>query len=168
VLSLSICGLLLMLIFWSIPYGLITLTVAIAGTAAQIGFLGAMGYPIDVVTSLASALVIGIGSNFGIFFTYRYLQEMRKGDDIVPAEAIRTTMMNLGRANVVAALATVGAFLIVLLSGIVPLVRFAGVTAFGVAISLIAALTFMPALIYRLSWHHRAVEEKEVLQEDTA
>jgi predicted RND superfamily exporter protein len=47
-------------------------------------------------------------------------------------------------------------------------VRFAGVTAFGVAISLIAALTFMPALIYRLSWHHRVVEEKEVLQEDTA
>ena len=168
VLSLSICGLLLMLIFWSIPYGLITLTVAIAGTAAQIGFLGAMGYPIDVVTSLSTALVIGIGSNFGIFFTYRYLQEMRQGDDIVPAEAIRTTMMNLGRANVVAAIATVGAFLIVLLSGIVPLVRFAGVTAFGVAISLIAALTFMPALIYRLSWHHRVVEEKEVLQEDTA
>jgi hydrophobe/amphiphile efflux-3 (HAE3) family protein len=167
VLSLSICGLLLVLIFWSIPYGLITLTVAIAGTAAQIGFLGAMGYPIDVVTSLSSALVIGIGSNFGIFFTHRYLQEMKKGD-VLPSEAIGTTMMNLGRANVVAAVATVGAFLIVLLSGIVPLVRFAGVTAFGVAVSLIAALTFMPALIYRLSWHHRAVEEKEVLQEDTA
>jgi len=167
VLSLSICGLLLVLIFWSIPYGLITLTVAIAGTAAQIGFLGAMGYPIDVVTSLSSALVIGIGSNFGIFFTHRYLQEMKKGD-VIPSEAIGTTMMNLGRANVVAALATVGAFLIVLLSGIVPLVRFAGVTAFGVGVSLIAALTFMPALIYRLSWHHRAVEEKEVLQEDIA
>ena len=167
ILSLSICGLLLVLIFWSLPYGLITLVVAIAGTAAQIGFLGAMGYPIDVVTSLSSALVIGIGSNFGIFFTHRYLQEMRGSDDLLPAEAIKITMMNLGRANVVAAVATVGAFLIVLLSGIVPLVRFAAVTAFGVAVSLIAALTFMPALIYRLSWHHRAVEEKEALA-DTA
>ena len=159
ILSIGVCGLLLILIFWSIPYGLITLTVAIAGVAAQIGFLVAMGYPLDVVTSLSSALVIGIGSNFGIFFTHRYLQEIRKGDTL-PAEAIRITMMNLGRANVVAAIATCGAFLIVLLSGIVPLVRFAAVTAFGVALSLIAALTFMPALIFRLSWHKQAVEEK--------
>jgi uncharacterized protein len=164
VLSLSICGLLLILIFWSIPYGLITLVVAVAGVAAEIGFLGVMGYPLDVVTSLSSALVIGIGSNFGIFFTHRFIQEMRKGD-VVPSEAIRTTMMNLGRANVVAAIATCGAFLIVLLSGIVPLVRFAAVTAFGVALSLIAALTLMPAMIFRLSWHHSAVVEREALQD---
>jgi hypothetical protein len=164
ILSIGLCGLLLIVIFWSIPYGLITLTVALAGVAAQIGFLVAMNYPLDVITSLSSALVIGIGSNFGIFFTHRYLQEMNKGD-VLPAEAIRTTMMNLGRANVVAALATVGAFLIVLLSGIVPLVRFAAVTAFGVAISLIAALTFMPALIFRLSWHKQVVVEKAALEE---
>ncbi|MHB8896934.1 MAG: efflux RND transporter permease subunit [Candidatus Geothermincolia bacterium] len=164
ILSLALCGLLLVLIFWSVPYGIITLTVAIAGVAAQIGFLVLMDYPLDVVTSLSSALVIGIGSNFGIFFTHRYLQEMKKGD-VLPAEAIKTTMMNLGRANVVAAIATVGAFLIVLLSGIVPLVRFAAVTAFGVGVSLIAALTFMPALIYRLSWHHQAVVEKAALEE---
>jgi uncharacterized protein len=163
-LSLGICGLLLILIFWSVPYGLITLIVAIAGVAAQIGFLGVLGYPLDVVTSLSSALVIGIGSNFGIFFTHRYIQEMRKGD-VVPSEAIGTTMMNLGRANVVAAIATCGAFLIVLLSGIVPLVRFAAVTAFGVALSLIAALTLMPAMIFRLSWHRSAVVEREALEE---
>ena len=40
--------------------------------------------------------------------------------------------------------------------------------ALVVFFSVAASLTFMPALIYRLSWHHRAVEEKEVLQEDTA
>lgn len=149
-LSLTLCGLLLVLIFWSVPYGLITLTVAVAGVAAEIGFLALMKYPLDVVTSLSSALVIGIGSNFGILFTHRYIQEMRSGD-VLPAEAVRTTMVNIGRANVVAALATVGAFLIVLLAGIVPLVRFAGATAFGIAMSLIAALTYMPALLVRLA-----------------
>lgn len=164
ILSLALCGVLLMLIFWSVPYGIITLSVAVAGVAAQIGFLVAMDFPLDVVTSLSSALVIGIGSNFGIFFTHRYIQEMKK-PGAVPVEAIGTTMMNLGRANVVAALATVGAFLIVLLSGIVPLVRFAAVTAFGVAVSLVAALTFMPALLYRLSGHRRAAGEKVVLEE---
>jgi hydrophobe/amphiphile efflux-3 (HAE3) family protein len=159
ILSLALCGLLLMLIFWSIPYGLITLTVAFAGVAAELGFLSLMGYPLDVITSLSSALVIGIGSNFGILFTHRYVQEMRKGD-VFPAEAIATTMINLGRANVVAAIATCGAFVIVLLAGIVPLVRFAGATAFGVAMSLIAALTFMPALLFRLSRHRQVDAEK--------
>ena len=167
VLSLGLCGLLLILIFWSIPYGLITLTVAFAGVAAELGFLTLMGFPLDVVTSLSSALVIGIGSNFGIIFTHRYIQEMRKGD-VFPAEAIRTTMMNLGRANVVAAIATCGAFVIVLLAGIVPLVRFAGATAFGVAMSLIAALTFMPALLFRLSRHRRVAVENAVPLEDVA
>jgi hydrophobe/amphiphile efflux-3 (HAE3) family protein len=164
ILSLGLCGLLLVLIFWSLPYGLITLTVAFAGVAAELGFLSLLGYPLDVVTSLSSALVIGIGSNFGILFTHRYIQELR-GDDILPAEAIRTAMVSVGRANVVAGLATVGAFLIVLLSGIVPLVRFAGATAFGIAMSLIAALTYMPALLFRLSRHRRAAVEHEALSE---
>lgn len=166
-LSLGLCGLLLMIIFRSVPFGMITLTVAFAGVAAEIGFLSAIGFPLDVVTSLSSALVIGIGSNFGILFTHRYIQEMNKGEDL-PAEAIRASMFSVGRANVVAAIATVGAFLIVLLSGIVPLVRFAGATAFGVGMSLIAALTYMPALLFRLSSHRRVAIEDAAVNESPA
>lgn len=150
ILSLVVCGLLLVLIFRSLPYGLITLTVAFAGVAAEIGFLSLMKYPVDVVTSLASALVIGVGSNFGILFTYRYIQEMEHGDKL-SVEAIYSTMKNLGRANVVAALSTVAGFVIIMFSQIVPLKRFGGVTAFGIALSLVASLTLMPALLYRLS-----------------
>src|SRR5450756_1446157 len=89
----------------------------------------------------------------------RYMQEMELGDGF-PGDAIKSTMMNLGRANVVAALATVAAFLIIMLSDIVPLRRFGGVTAFAIAWCLVTSLTLMPALLYRLSGHREARAEK--------
>ncbi len=150
ILSLGLCALILIIIFRSFPYGLITLTVALAGVSAEIGFLSLMNWPLDIVTCLVSALVIGIGINFGILFTHRYIQERELGERL-PLESVRTTMMNLGRANVVAAMATVSAFLIIMLSDIVPLRRFGGVTAFAIGWCLVASLTLLPALLCRLS-----------------
>jgi len=159
ILALILCAIILIVIFHSFPYGLITLTVAFAGVSAEVGFLQLMNWPLDILTSLSSALVIGIGVNFGILFTHRYMQEMELGDGF-PGDAIKSTMMNLGRANVVAALATVAAFLIIMLSDIVPLRRFGGVTAFAIAWCLVTSLTLMPALLYRLSGHREARAEK--------
>ncbi len=162
-LSLALCALVLTIIFRSLPYGLITLTVALAGVAAEIGFLALLGWPLDIMTSLSSALVIGIGVNFGILFTHRYLQEMDIGDKL-PADAIKTTMVNLGRASLVAALATVAGFVIIMFSGIVPLRRFGGVTAFAIAWCLVTSLTLMPALLFRLATRRMAEEEQGDLQ----
>lgn len=150
ILSLGLCALILVIIFRSFPYGLITLTVALAGVAAEIGFLSLMNWPLDIVTSLASALVIGIGINFGILFTHRYIQE-RELSERLPLESVRTTMMSLGRANVVAAVATASGFLIIMLSDIVPLRRFGAVTAFAIGWCLIASVSLLPALLCRLS-----------------
>ena len=152
VLSLVLCALVLVIIFKSLPYGLITLTVALAGIAAEIGFLRIMNWPLDIMTSLVSALVIGVGVNFGILFTYRYIEEMRSGEK-GPGDAISSTMNNLGRANVIAAVTTVAAFIIVMFSGIVPLRRFGGVTAVAITVCMVTSLTLMPALLYRLSRH---------------
>jgi len=159
VLSLLLSAVLLILLFWSIPYGLITMAVAFAGVSGEIAFLWALHYPIDIVTSLSSALVIGIGSNFGILFTHRFIQDTRLSK-MHPLESIQSTMKNLGRANIVAAISTIGGFLIIMLSQIQPLKRFGGVTAFGLLCSLIAALTLMPALLYKVSARKAGAEEE--------
>jgi len=119
-----------------------------------------MGWPLDVVTSLTSALVIAIGSNFGILFTHRFMQAMQKGDK-TPLEGIQDAIYNLGRANVVAGVATCAGFLIIMLSQIEPLKRFGGVTAFGILWSLIASLTLLPALLYLWSRHTVTAAEKK-------
>jgi uncharacterized protein len=167
VLSLFVCGLLLIIIFRSLPYGLITLTVAFAGAAAEVGFLWLMNWPIDVITSLVSALVIAIGSNFGILFTHRYMQALEGGE--TPAiDALRGTILNLGRANVVAAVSTCAGFLIIMLSQIEPLKRFGGVTAFGIFWSLIASLTLVPALLFLWSKHQARTAEDNIPQPEPA
>jgi hydrophobe/amphiphile efflux-3 (HAE3) family protein len=161
VLSLLVCGLILIIIFRSVPYGLITLTVAFAGASAEVGFLWLMNWPLDVITSLVSALVIAIGSNFGILFTHRYIQAVRSGD-VPHVDALRDTILNLGRANVVAAISTCAGFLIIMLSQIEPLKRFGGVTAFGIFWCLVASLTLVPALLHLWSQHQARAAEKRL------
>ena len=156
-LSLLLCAIVLIIIFRSFPYGMITLMVALSGVAAEIGFMRIMNWPLDIMTSLVTALVIGIGVNFGILFTHRFIQEKRAGDRKA-GDAISVTMGNLGRANVIAALTPVAAFVIIMFSGIVPLKRFGGVTAVAIAVCLVASLTLMPALLYMYS---RRAEERE-------
>jgi hypothetical protein len=165
-LALALCAIVLVVIFKSIPYGLITLTVALAGVAGEIGFLRIMGWPLDIMTSLVSALVIGIGVNFGILFTYRFIQEKKAGGS-TSAEAIGITMNNMGRANVIAALTTIAAFVIIMFSGIVPLKRFGGVTAVAITVCLVTSLTLMPALLSLLSRHAEAREALESEAEPT-
>jgi len=165
-LALALCALVLVVIFKSIPYGLITLTVALAGVAGEIGFLRIMGWPLDIMTSLVSALVIGIGVNFGILFTHRFIQEKKAGGS-TSAEAIGITMNNMGRANVIAALTTIAAFVIIMFSGIVPLKRFGGVTAVAITVCLVTSLTLMPALLSLLSRHAEAREALESEAEPT-
>ena len=156
-LSLALCAIVLIIIFRSFPYGLITLVVALSGVAAEIGFMRIMNWPLDIVTSLASALVIGVGVNFGILFTHRFIQEKGAGDRTA-GEAIGVTMRNLGRANVIAGLTTVAAFVIIMFSGIVPLKRLGGVTAVSITVCLVASLTLMPALLNIYS--RRAAERR--------
>ncbi len=167
IVSLGVCGLLLILIFMSLPYGLITLTVAFAGAAAEVGFLWLMNWPLDVITSLTSALVIAIGSNFGILFTHRFMQSMADSDK-TPLEGVRDAIMNLGRANVVAGVSTCAGFLIIMLSQIEPLKRFGGVTAFGILWSLVASLTLLPALLYIWAGHNHQFVKGRVPESEPA
>lgn len=160
ILSILLCALILVVIFRSFPYGLITLSVALTGVSAEVGFLSIMNWPLDIVTCLVSALVIGIGINFGILFTHRYIQERELGVRL-PLESVRKTMVNLGRANVVSAMATASAFLIIMLSDIVPLRRFGGVTAFAIGWCLVASLTLLPALLCRLSGRLEPVKAED-------
>ena len=164
-LSLLLCAIILVVIFRSFPFGLITLTVALAGVAAEIGFMSLVNWPIDIMTSLVSALVIGIGVNFGILFTHRYIQEVRQGERRA-SDAIRSTMSNLGRANVIAAAATVAAFVIVMFSGIVPLRRFGAVTAVAISVCLVSSLTLMPALLFRTSGRQDSQEAEASLDSE--
>jgi predicted RND superfamily exporter protein len=78
-------------------------------------------------------------------------------------EAIRRTVLHVGRALLAAAVTTAGAFAIIAASDITPLRRFGGVTALSLAFALLASLLVLPSI---LAWWAERVERKHGAMEE--
>ncbi len=158
--ALILSALLLMFIFQSIPLGLATLSVLLAGIGVEMGFLVLIRWPLDMMTALVSAMVIGVGIDYAIHVTWRFREEFGYRCDEAQ-EALEYTVMNVGRPIVASSLATAGAFLIITITEIMPVRRFGGVTSISLFFSLVATMLVLPSLLYLLArWRRRALVRK--------
>jgi hypothetical protein len=149
-LALVLCLLILIIIFRSFFYGLITLVVVVCGMSAEIAFLYVMGWPLDLMTVLVASLVIGAGIDFGIHVTHRF-REQRNDRGLPLDESVKTTVLHVGRALVAGGLTTAGVFGILGISTMVPLRHFGWTTAVGLLAALLGALFVLPSLLVILS-----------------
>ena len=150
VLALILCLLMLVIIFKSFFYGLITLVVVICGMSAEMVFLYVMGWPLDMITVTVASLVIGAGIDFGIHMTHRF-REQRHDLGLPLDEAVKTSVLHVGRALIAGGLTTIGVFGILGLSNIVPLRHFGWTVVAGLIGALIGALLVLPSLLVILS-----------------
>jgi len=157
-LALGFAAVVLMLIFWSISYGLATLTVLVAGVAVEIGFLVLRGWELDMMTVLIASMVIGMGIDYGIHVTHRFREEYRPGA-VEVGEAMGTTIMGVGKPLVASALATAGAFLVISFSKMAPIRRFGALTAISLISSLVASLLVLPSVITLIARSRQLPEE---------
>ena len=104
------------------------------------------GLPVSVATqTLLPVLLLGAGTDYGLFLVYRVREEIRRGS--MPRDAIVTAMGRVGlsiassAATVIAALACLVLASFSLYQGLGPSL------AVGVAVMLVAALTLLPALL---------------------
>jgi uncharacterized protein len=149
-LALVLCLLILVIVFKSFFYGLITLVVVVCGMAAEMVFLYAMGWSLDIMTVLVASLVIGAGIDFGIHVTHRF-REQRHERGMSLEESVRTTVLHVGRALVAGGLTTAGVFGILGISSMVPLRHFGWTTAIGLLAALVGALFVLPSMLVVLS-----------------
>jgi hydrophobe/amphiphile efflux-3 (HAE3) family protein len=156
-LALVLCLLILVIVFKSFFYGLITLVVVICGMSAELVFLYVMGWPLDIMTVLVASLVIGAGIDFGIHVTHRF-REQRYGLEKSLEESVRTTVLHVGRALVAGALTTVGVFGILGISNMEMMRHFGWTTAVGLLAALMGALFVLPSLLVILS---KALEKEK-------
>ena len=145
-LALLLCALVLILVFKSLYYGIATLSVVIVGIIVEIIFLFALGWPLDIMTVMVSALVIGTGIDFGIHITHRFREEWHHGDRPLD-ESIKNTVLHVGRALVAAAFTTCGVFAILGISDMVPLRRFGFTTAVSLLGALLGAILVLPSIL---------------------
>lgn len=134
------------LVFRSIWIGLIGAIPVSFALVWEIGFLGAMGWPLDVMNMMVSAIAIGIGVDFAIHITDRFKEE-RSENGKSPEEAISITIRSVGRAITAAASTTIGVFLILSLSRMPPIARFGQLSALVIFFSLVGALLVLPSAL---------------------
>ncbi len=139
-------ALVLCIIFRSPKLGLIGMVPIVFALIWEFGVLYVFDIPLNVVTVLISALLIGIGIDFSIHLAYRYKEEWRDNRR-GPEESIRTSMSHVGRAILAAATTTCGAFGILMLSRMLAMGTFGGIMALVILLCVLAALFVMPTLL---------------------
>ena len=141
-----LCALVLCFIFRSPVLGLITMIPVTLALIWEFGALYVFGIPLNIMTVLISALLIGIGIDFSIHITHRYMEEW-KDRRHEPEESVRTSVFHVGRAILVAAASTCGAFGIIMLSGMPMLGIFGGIMALVILLCMLAALFVLPSIL---------------------
>ena len=147
--SLVFIVLLLLIVFRSLPAALVTLFpsgLALAISGRLIGALGAGGLQISSITQiLLIVLLLGAGTDYGLFFVFRVREELRAGSD--PHSAVTHALVRVGE-SITASAATVILALLTLLFASFGLYHDLGVPlAVGMCVMLAIGLTLLPALL---------------------
>jgi len=140
---------LLFVIFRSLLAPIVTLLgplFALALSGSFIGALGANGLKISFFTQiLLIVLLLGAGTDYGLFLVFRVREELLGGRS--PHDAVATAMTRVGE-SITASAATVIVALLTLTLASFGIYHDLGVPlAIGVAVMLLAGLTLLPALL---------------------
>ena len=118
-----------------------------------LGTMQLMGYSYNVITALITALSIGIGVDYTIHVTHRFIEERdHHGRSI--GDAVKRTMRTTGGALIGSALTTALGFVVLVFSPIPPMGQFGVLTAITVSYSLIAAIVVLPPMLVTWAAYH--------------
>ena len=140
---------LLLLIFRSLLAPLITLipaffAVAIAGPL--VGEAAHAGLKVSVIAQLLLiVLVLGAGTDYGLFLVFRVRENLREGAD--PKDAVRAAVMRVGETITFSALTVIAALLSLLVATFQIYSELGIPLAIGIGTMLLAGLTLLPALL---------------------
>jgi putative drug exporter of the RND superfamily len=138
------------------------LTIAIVSAVAQ-GLIADVNSALNLnadsqTTVILIVVLFGIGTDYILFLMFRYRERLRAGD--APRQAMATAVEHVGEVIASAASVVIVAFLALLLSSL-SIFRSLGPTlAIAVAVTLLAALTLIPAVVAllgtRVFWPSKA------------
>jgi len=140
---------LLLLIFRSLLAPLITLLpafIAVAISGPLVAEAASAGLKVSQIAQLMLiVLVLGAGTDYGLFLVFRVRELLRSGAD--PKDAVRTALIRVGESISFSA-ATVVAALLSLLAATFLIYSQLGIPlAIGIGVMLLAGLTLLPALL---------------------
>ncbi len=130
-----------------IPIGLVVVCV--------LGTMVALGISYNVITALITALTIGVGVDYTIHITHRFIEELEDDPTATMTQAMTRVMQTTGAALIGSALTTALGFAVLLFSPLAPMQQFGLLTAVTIFYSLIAAFVVLPPMLVLWALYHQ-------------
>lgn len=132
------------LVLQSVIGGLLVATPLALAVIINFAVMGFAGIPLDVITSPIAAMAVGIGSDYAVYFLFRFREELAtsRTDDL----ALASTMQSSGKAIVYVSSAIAGGYLVLCVSGFVFHIELGILVALAMIVSSLGAITLLPAL----------------------
>lgn len=102
------------ILFRTLLGGLFVLIPLVLSVVANFALMGLTGIPLQVATVTVSAMAVGIGADYAIYFLYRLREESAKAATL--QDAVRETFASSGKAIMFVATAVAAGYAILLLS----------------------------------------------------
>ncbi|ADT84783.1 hydrophobe/amphiphile efflux-3 (HAE3) family transporter [Thermococcus barophilus] len=135
--------LIVILLFRSAKLSIAMATPMFLGALWTIGFMGWAGIPFSQVLAGTISMIVGLGVDYGMHLTHRFMEELEEGNPY----PIVTAVKSVGPGIFIGALTTAGGFLALLFGELTPMHDFGKTLAFGIFASMLASYLVTPALL---------------------
>lgn len=133
--------------------GVIAMIPAIVGASLILGTMWLLGFNFNALTATLTAIAIGIGVPYGVHVVNRFTEDLEAVPSIT---AVTRTLRSTGGALTGSALTTLGALVVLSLSGLPPIRSLGLLGGTGIAFALLAAVLVVPgALVLWARRHER-------------
>lgn len=139
------CLILLVIIFRSFRYAVITLVPVLLVACWLYGFMYVIGYNLNMMTATIAAISIGVGIDFSIHYTARFRQELAGSADKMTA--LFNTSRSTGMALFGTAISTALGFAVIIFAPMPMFSAFGLLTAMMIVLSFLMALFALPGLL---------------------
>ena len=129
----------------SLAGGLLVLLPLATAALVNLGLMGWVGIPLSMGTAAISAMAVGIGADYAVYFLFRVREEFHRTGDLRVATA--TALTTSGKAIAYVATAVAGGYLCLALSFFKVHVLLGVLVALTMVVSSAATVAFLPAVV---------------------
>jgi predicted RND superfamily exporter protein len=137
------------LLLRSLAGGLLVLLPLATSALVNLGLMGWAGIPLSMGTAAISAMAVGIGADYAVYFIFRVREEFQRCGDLRQATA--TALTTSGKAIAYVASAVAGGYLCLTFSGFKVHVLLGVLVALTMVTSSAATVAFLPSVILRVT-----------------
>jgi predicted RND superfamily exporter protein len=142
--------------FRTISGVLLPLLTVLMSVVSMVGLMGHLHRYFMVVNNVMPAILIAVGSAYGIHVIAKYYEEL--GHSNGKKEALSATLAHVSIPVVMAGLTTMAGFISLMTAPIPSLVEFGAFLAFGVFLALLFSLTVIPSFLLLLPVSKRKIQ----------